>query len=400
MTSAADEKASSPLTMRSEPTDGVTAMVPREQMSAPVRKLRDFYARVPGAPLYRREFSYYCLERWHEQGLDRDADLAEVFGYDGRANHGLGQLGGCEAAFCPTFEEKVIEDRGDHEVVRDTVGRHVLCFKGRRSGFMPEYLDHPVKDVTTWQERCKWRMDPAAPARYADLDQRMAAAQADAARGMIICQNLVGGYMLLRSLIGPLELMVIFHDQPELIHDCMRAWLALADGVIARHQQYVTLDEIRLDEDICFNHGALISPEMIRRFLFPYYQQLLSNVKARQIDRGRHLYVNVDSDGYAPAIIPLYAEAIGMDVMFPFEVAAGCEVVALGRQFPLLAISGGIDKRVLAAGKPDIDRHVEAILPPLRRRGGYCPTCDHGVPEEVSLDNYLHYRKRCIELGG
>jgi len=35
-----------------------------------------------------------------------------------------------------------------------------------------------------------------------------------------------------------------------------------------------------------------------------------------------------------------------------------------------------------------------------RARGGYIPTCDHGVPEEVSYANYLHYRRRCVEWGG
>jgi uroporphyrinogen decarboxylase len=89
-----------------------------------------------------------------------------------------------------------------------------------------------------------------------------------------------------------------------------------------------------------------------------------------------------------------------MDVMSPFEVASGCDVVAMGREHPGLALFGGIDKRILASGKDAIDREVERILPVMRARGGYIPTCDHGVPEEVTLDNYLHYRKRCIELGG
>jgi uroporphyrinogen decarboxylase len=75
-------------------------------------------------------------------------------------------------------------------------------------------------------------------------------------------------------------------------------------------------------------------------------------------------------------------------------------VVRIGREYPDLAVFGGIDKRVLAASKQEIDRHLERILPAMRERGGYIPTCDHGVPEEVSLDNYLHYRKRCLELGG
>jgi len=89
-----------------------------------------------------------------------------------------------------------------------------------------------------------------------------------------------------------------------------------------------------------------------------------------------------------------------MDAMSPFEVASGCDVVELGRQYPDLVMSGGIDKRVLSKTKQEIDAYLERVLPPMRERGGYTPTCDHGVPEEVSYENYLHYRKRCVELGG
>ena len=139
---------------------------------------------------------------------------------------------------------------------------------------------------------------------------------------------------------------------------------------------------------------------MMKTFLLPYYQQLIANVKARQGDRSRHLFVQVDTDGYADPVIPIYRESIGMDVMSPFEVASHCDVVATRERYPDLVISGGIDKRVLAQGKKEIDRMQERILPFMRQHGGYIPTCDHGVPVEVSYENYLHYRRRCVELGG
>jgi uroporphyrinogen decarboxylase len=265
---------------------------------------------------------------------------------------------------------------------------------------MPEYVDHPVKNWKTWEEDIKWRMNPTSPERYADLEERMAGARAAAAQGIMIQQNLIGGYMYLRSLIGPLNLLYFFYDMPDLIHDCMRTWFDLADAVIARHQQYVTLDEIFLAEDICYNHGPLISLDMMREFLTPYYQQLIANAKARQIDKDRHVYIQIDTDGFAPPTIPVYRQEIGMDVMSPFEVASGCDVVEVGRQYPDLAIFGGIDKRVLAKGRDAIDRHLAYILPAMRARGGYIPTCDHGVPAEVPYQDYLYYRQRCIELGG
>jgi uroporphyrinogen decarboxylase len=381
------------------PQDGVHAMVPREKMTDGARKLRDTYAITPGAPIFKREFGYYCLEEWKKQGMPENVPLAQLFDYDPPGNYGLGQLGWCEAAFQPCFETKIVEDRGAHEVVQDYAGRHVLFFKGRRNGFMPTYLDHPVKDRKTWEENVKWRLNPESPERYANLEERMKGATAAAAEGKIISQGLIGGYMYLRSLMGPEDVLYFFYDQPVLVHDCMQTWFRLADAVIARHQQSVTIDEIFFAEDICYNHGPLISPDMMRQFLLPYYQQLIRNLKARQIDRARHLYVQIDTDGYAVPVVSVYQESIGMDVMSPFEVASGCDVVAIGRQYPNLAIFGGIDKRILAKGKEAIDRELERILPAMRARGGYIPTSDHGVPAEVRYEDYVHYRKRCVELG-
>ena len=379
--------------------DGIHAMVPRDKMDPAARLMRDTYAITPGLRLYKKEFGYYSLDVWREQDMPQDVPFDELFDFDPPAKHSLGQLGWCEAAFEPGFEIKILEDRGEYELEQDEAGRHVLYFKGRRSGFMPEYVDHPVKDMGTWEENVKWRLDPSSPERYADLEERMAEAQARAGRGWMITANIVGGYMYLRSLIGPGDLLYAFHDQPELIHTCMEAWLELADAVLTRHQQYVTIDEIFFAEDICYNGGILISPRMMQEFLLPYYQQIITNAKARQIDKARHVHVQVDTDGDARPVLPVYMRSIGLDAMSPFEVASGCDVVEIGRQYPNLFILGGIDKRILAQGREAIDRHLEYIIPAMRARGGYIPTCDHGVPEEVPYEDYLYYRQRIVELG-
>ena len=380
--------------------DGIHGMVPREHMSEAVQKMRDTYAVIPGAPFYHKEFGYYCLEQWYEQGLSREADLAEEFHYDPPAVHAIGELGWCEPSLYPEFEDTIIEDRGEHEVISDKTGRHLLVFKGRRSGFMPEYIDHPVKSMETWREDIKWRMDTETPQRYSDLKERMDRARDKASLGWIISQRIVGGYMYLRSLIGPEQLFYAVYDMPDVIHECLETWFALADTVIAKHQEYVTIDEIFFAEDICYNHGPLISIDMMKEFLFPYYKKLIDNIESRQLDPDRHLFRAVDTDGYAVSMIDPYREAIDMDVLNPFEVASGCDVVEIGKTYPWLVMSGGIDKRVLAKGKKEIDKHLEYIIPAMRERGGYTPTCDHGVPEEVTLENYRYYRKRMVELGG
>ena len=377
---------------------GIHNMLPREKMAPHVQKFWDFINRKPGAPFFQQEFGYYCMEKWQrEDGLPTDVDLGALFGFDEPALAMINGLGGCEAALEPEFEVKVLEDRGDYELVCDRTGRSVLYFKGRRDGFMPEYVDHPVEDQKSFEEKILWRMDPASPSRQAAMDEYLPKAQKMARRGYVVEQYIVGGYMYLRSLIGPERLLYTFYDDPELVHACMKAWLNLADNIMARHQKAVSVDLILLDEDICYNCGSLISPDMIREFLMPYYQQLLMNARERRLDKKRPLNIHVGSDGFFDPVIPLYIEC-GMSYLSPFEVAAGSDVVRTGLEYPELNISGGIDKRVLATTKDDIDRMVDKIFPKMRARGGYIPTCDHGVPEEVPLENYMHYRKRCLEF--
>lgn len=374
-----------------------------KNLNESIRKLRNFYSKKGDAPFYQKEFGFYSLDKWIQEGclkkydevLDYEAYLREVFLFDAPASFEILGLGGCEAPFLPAFETKILEDRGEYELVQDSAGREVLYFKNRRSGFMPEYVNHPVNDKYTWEKNCKWRLVPNQQ-RTAELDKLIDIAVLEASKGKVIVQYMVGGYMYLRSLIGPINLLYKFYDDPELIHNCLKTWFDLADFVTAEIQKRVNYDCILFDEDICYNHGSLISPDMMNEFLIPYYQQLIENIKKRQLDVSRKVNIHIATDGNLEPVIEIYKN-IGMNYMSPFEVASGCDVVKLGEKYPDLLISGGVDKRILAAGKTEIDIMVDRIFPVMKKRGGYIPTCDHGVPEEVSFENYLHFRKRCLE---
>ena len=351
------------------------------------------------APIIQQEFGFYSLENWKAEGfLKGDEDLKEIFGFDGRTMLALEGLGWCEASFCPAFPEKLLEDRGEYELVQDFAGRHVLYFKGRRDGFMPEYVDHPVKDWDTWERDVKWRLSPDAEGRFTGMTEHAASfSNLIKQHDYMVAQCAIGGYMYLRSLVGPEGILYMVYDEPKLVHDMMKTWFELADRIIAFHQKYMKLDELFLAEDICYNHGPLIAPDMIREFLFPYYQQLIANIKARQKDKTRHLHIQIDTDGDCRPVIPVYQE-IGADYFSPFEVASGCDVVELRKQYPQILMRGGIDKRILAAGKDAISREIDRIMPFMKEQGGYIPVCDHGVPAEVKFEDYLHYRNlmRCF----
>lgn len=372
----------------------------KEPLRPEIQKIHDFYDVKPGAAIYRKEFYFYILDKWISEGhlkprdevADYDAYLADIFQYDEPAVCKVEGLGWVVSEFMPKFETKILEDRGKYELVQDSAGRGVLYFKNKRKGFMPEYVTHPVKDWKTWEQDVKWRLDPNAAGREELTRDILKTAKEKQQSGTVVVQRAIGGYMYLRSLFGPEELLYMFYDDPDLIHDCMKTWFTLNDSIIAKHQQVVSFDELFLGEDICYNHGPLISPDMIREFLFPYYQQLYQNMKARNQEKQRTLHFQLDTDGLCPAVMDLY-KSIGVDYFSPFEVASGCDIVKIGQEHPGIKLSGGIDKRAISAGGDVIKQHLEYIMPTMRKRGGYIPTCDHGVPEETSFENYMYYRK-------
>jgi uroporphyrinogen-III decarboxylase len=371
-----------------------SALMPQERMSDAARRLRDVYACRPGAPLYHAEdLGYFSLDAWREEGMPVDIPRNELFNLDTGGYHLL-----LARMIDPPFEEKILEDRGDYELVQDAAGRHVLFFKGRRNGFMPQYLDHPVKDRKTWEEDLAWRLDPDSQTRYRDLPNLIATAKAAVAQGAILRVR-TGGYAFIRNMIGTLKILYAFYDMPDVIHEMMQAWVRVTDDTLARYQEHLTIDELFLGEDICYKTGSFISEDMFREFLLPYFQQIVHNVRERQLDRERPFYVHIDSDGHVEEAIPLYQE-MGMNVMSPFEVAADNDVIEIARRYPELVMWGGIDKRVLATSPEEIDEMLYRLLPVMRDRGGFIPICDHGVPPEVPYENYLHYRRRCVELGG
>ena len=364
----------------------------------PGERMRATYEFKPVDHLVRREFYIWpeAIERWKAEGLPPDYEERNLFNYDppGMADAGL-DMGWCEPPFLPAYEDKVIKDEGDTEIVQDFAGRWLRVFKGRRHGFMPDYIKHPVTCMKDWEEVASSRLDPSEPSRYTIVGGACAyAAKRRETEDVMVRQGMVGGYMYLRALMGPEDLLLAFCEQPDLIHAMMRRWADLMNTGLEKVQANVELDELAIGEDICYVKGLLISPDMVREFLMPYDLDVVGKARARQT---RRLYFNVDTDGWAVPAVPLYLEA-GMDIMDPWEVASGCDVVKIGEQWPDLVMTGGIDKRVFAEGKDAIDRHLEYIIPAMVERGGYIPTCDHGVPDNVSFEDYAHYRRRICEL--
>ena len=292
----------------------------------------------------------------------------------------------------PLFEYKILEERGDVVISQDERGHIREDKKGRAS--IANIVKPLVASREDWEkvkaERLQLKLDGRLSADWPALKERYKTRNYVLAVGGH--SGLCGIYHPTRYLMGPVQLLYAFHDDPELVRNIMNHLADLQIYLIDKVLNEVQVDFCYACEDLGFKTSSFISPAMFREFMLPCYRRLTGMLR----DHGVKIMV-VDSDGYNWKLIPLFIEG-GVTCMGPMEVAAGMDVVEVRKAFPKFQIIGGIDKRIMAEGTRAIDAELERKVPPLVKEGGYIPCCDHSVPPDVSWQNFRHYRHRLTEL--
>ena len=289
----------------------------------------------------------------------------------------------------PPFEEKIIEDHGDWYIWQDWDGAIRKDIKDRTT--LPTLVGGPVNNREDWERYKAERLRPSLQGRLPDNWPQLVAEyqKRDYPLGL---GQMHGFFGTPRYLMGVENLLMKYYDDPEMMKDMNNYladfWIALFDGVLKE----VDVDAVFIWEDMCYKGGPLISPEMFREFILPGYRKLTSFLR----DHGVRI-VLMDSDGDVWKLLPLWIEG-GVTVVYPFEVAAGMDVVEVRKAFPKLGITGGIDKRAVAQGKEAIDRELEAKVPFMLQHGGYIPSIDHMVSLDVSFENFKYYREKLKQI--
>ena len=335
---------------------------------------------------------------WHSQGLPENIEPAQIPEYAYR--QAGGQLPWPEDAvgfpvnerMIPQFEEKIIERKETSQIVQDWKGniceisndftlehlRNAIDFVTRR------WIKCPVENQADW-EKMKQRYDANAPSRLPDNPAAAGRAATESAGFVEI--HFSGPFWQLREWLGFEELCMMFYDQPALVAQMVEFWQEYIVRLMERIFEHTIPDCVHLSEDMAYKNFSMISPAMVREHLLPVYQRWGEVIRRA----GVPIYA-VDSDGYIGELIPIWLEA-GVNACDPIEVAAGNDIVAFRKQFGReMAFRGGIDKRAMAKGGSIIQQEIERIRPVIDD-GGFIPSCDHGVPADVSWPNFVHYTK-------
>ena len=327
------------------------------------------------------------LERWHHEGLPKWVSelrhLEDYLRLDRSFNLNWLPISG---DVYPPFEPEVLEDREEDQIVRDENG--IVYRQRKHHRTIPQFIRFPVENEADY-DRLRPRLDGTSPGRYShDFDEDLHWRRQ---RGEIVGANFRSFFGFHRNIMGIENWCMAFYDQPELVRRMIADRLQFGKDLFARVLSAGALDFVQIWEDMSYKTASMISPKLVRQYMLPAYEDMVGYLRA-----GGVKLIMVDSDGRVEDLVPIFLEA-GIDGTHPCEIAAGSDPVMLRRKFSQCALMGGLDKRVIAAGREGVDAELRRVHP-LLKEGAYVPLLDHYVPPDVSYQTYLYYVERRREL--
>lgn len=188
-----------------------------------------------------------------------------------------------------------------------------------------------------------------------------------------------------RKLLGITGHLLAFYDQPELIKEINEDILAYYQKILPEIFAVATPDVLLISEDLSYNHGPMLSEELFDLTMAPYYEKLT------KLLYGYKIKALVDSDGDVLPIIP-WLTRCGVDGIGPLERMAHVDVAQIRELYPRLILLGGFDKTVMCKGETAMRNEFERLLPVIGQ-GGFLPMPDHQTPPDVSVEQYLLFRR-------
>lgn len=281
---------------------------------------------------------------------------------------------------------------GDYEIIQSESGavtRQVIDNDNEYS--MPEFRVYPVRDRASWEFYAE-RMTPSQRLPNDEFDELCKPYDR---RERPLCIRMIGGYHFLRELMGPEVLSLSFFDDPELVHE-MAAWhVNYCRTYVFPMIERLKPEIVALTEDVCFNHGMLLSPAHFDEFAGPLYRAVGNLVSKHSTD----LFA-VDSDGLITQFADL-AVSYGVNGLFPCEVKAGNDLFLLRERYPQLVLCGGLEKETINEGNGDsIEAEITGKVPRLLQTGRYFPNIDHSLQPLVTFDNLCRFMTRLHEECG
>ena len=329
------------------------------------------------------------LERGWWDGSPTDHELDKIIGWDGNWASCYGSANGLR----PAFERKVLETFPDGtQRVQNGDGIIERLHPGVVS--IPEEDDYLLKDRKAFEElylpKLQFTPDRVDMEFYRHFNENVYD-KMDVPVGISL-GSVLGTIRNYCSVVGMSYLM--YDDDETLFEEIVAALADLqykcAEAILSTGAKF---DFGHYWEDICFNSGSLVSPDLFRELCGPHYKKRCDLCKAHGID-----LFSLDCDGVTRQLTPIWFEN-GVNIMFPIEVGTwGDQFKPMRDQLGkgLLGI-GGMDKTALRLDKAAVDKEIERMRR-LASEGGFIPCPDHRLMPGTKFELVQYYAEEIKKI--
>ena len=196
----------------------------------------------------------------------------------------------------------------------------------------------------------------------------------------------IGGPVSMLNEMFPMEdYMVYCITNPE-------EMISISDKVIEYEIEKAKLfldagaDGIFMADDIAFNTGVFLPPDLMDRLVFPYYQRIVREIKAY-----KDVPVFAHSDGDLNSVLHKYVEA-GFDGLQSLQPTASMDIAQIKKQYgDKLCLWGNIDlNRVMCFASPEeVKQVVRETIAAASENSGYILSTCNSMIDCIPTENVL-----------
>jgi uroporphyrinogen decarboxylase len=186
------------------------------------------------------------------------------------------------------------------------------------------------------------------------------------------------------QLTGYDNLCFMLADDPGLVEDVFAA----VGSRLVRHyeilRQFRTVGALISNDDWGFKTQTMLSPEDMRRHVFPWHRRIVEAIHAAGLPAILH------SCGNLRDVMDDIVDDMGYDAKHSYEDNIQPVEEAYEEYGARIAILGGIDLDFICRSTPaEIDARSRAMLARTAVRGGYALGSGNSIPGYVPVENYL-----------
>lgn len=202
--------------------------------------------------------------------------------------------------------------------------------------------------------------------------------------GILMCFGQGVLETVMNIIVGYTPLCYMLHEQPDL---AAAIFDKVGSTLLTLHERIIGLPGLIgffQGEDMGFKTGTLISPEHLRRYVFPWHRRFAG------LSHDHGLLYMLHSCGNLAEIIEELITDVGIDAKHSFE-----DKIMPVTQFKKLygdriGVVGGVDVDLLCSADHDtLQRYVENIVDHCMPDGGYALGTGNSVANYIPLENYM-----------